>query len=165
MWLYVLCKLILHHCTIRVMSVIIPPLYNVNITFSTTSVVSDMTSNGHNRSMWYHVTITLWKVLQHLAQFAQYTCTAERRPVCTTPITVVCWWNSYQTIHLVFMNKKLVNFIFGSSTTWDRSTVHSKFDLAAMTGGPNSLPPDHDKTLHVTETPVLTTQLSVTFTI
>ena len=48
--------------------------------------------------------------------------------------------------------------MFSSSTTWDRSTTHPKFDPGYM----NSRPPDHDSTLHVTETPSLTTRPSVT---
>ena len=50
--------------------------------------------------------------------------------------------------------------LFSSSTTWDRSTIHPQ---VRPNRGSNSQPPDHDSTLHVTETPSLTTRPSVTF--
>ena len=62
----------------------------------------------------------------------------------------------------------LMKFMFSSSTTWDRSTTHPKQKYYAPQvrpdRGSNSRPPDHDSTLHVTETPSLTTRPSVTST-
>ena len=49
-------------------------------------------------------------------------------------------------------------YMFSSSTTWDRSTTHPKFDPT----GSNSRPPDYHSALHVTETPSPTTRPSVT---
>ena len=46
--------------------------------------------------------------------------------------------------------------IFGSSTTWDKSTAPPKFDPTELIW-----PPDHDSTLHVTETAALTTRPSL----
>ena len=49
-----------------------------------------------------------------------------------------------------------VGLFFYSSMTEDRSTTHLKFN-------PNSWPPDHYGTFHVTEMPALSTRSSVTF--
>ena len=51
------------------------------------------------------------------------------------------------------------NFMFSSSTTWDRSTTHPQ---VRPNWSLNSRPPDQDSTLHVTEMPSLTTRPSLT---
>ena len=58
------------------------------------------------------------------------------------PLKLFTYWYSY--------------VVFGSSTTWYYAPQ------VRPERGSNSQPPDHDSTLHVTETPALTTRPSVT---